>query len=410
MDKPKSGGKRKPKPAIVPVVEADEPMLEADEDAIGPAVAPPTKQEDINALKEFAEMRHWRGKDSLRLDPAMLDQFPDFKQYLIATGFIQAEDGSFFILDSASPLPSQIASDFPEVAEIDERHRQEKLEREAARAKEEESEEPSPVPSPSKEPSKKGLNFLPTPEHVENFQRQVKAKFFGSPKKQAVQRNQLVLLDALDLLKQELMSSGWPVDEQKEYLSDLLNVGIWDDPNNLDGVKSGKDLMMMLENVMESAERQEAFARGAGVPTQADADAVMDWIEATDFKGSEKQVKWAKDIARKNAGKIAQLKAQGKTIPTDARWWIDNRSNNILLEISDLTKSLPPGPVFTLMGVPYIFDPSRAVLRKAGTSWEQFVADLSKEADDDPCWEGYEAVGMKKKRGKMVPNCVPVSR
>jgi hypothetical protein len=77
---------------------------------------------------------------------------------------------------------------------------------------------------------------------------------------------------------------------------------------------------------------------------------------------------------------------------------------------STLTKSLPPSPVFTLMGVPYIFDPHRAVLRKAGTSWEQFVADLSKEADDDPCWEGYEAVGMKKKRGKMVPNCVPVSR
>jgi hypothetical protein len=74
-----------------------------------------------------------------------------------------------------------------------------------------------------------------------------------------------------------------------------------------------------------------------------------------------------------------------------------------------LTKSLPPGPVFTLMGVPYIFDPNRAVLRKAGTSWEQFVADLSKEADDDPCWEGYEAVGMKKKRGKMVPNCVPTN-
>ena len=23
------------------------------------------------------------------------------------------------------------------------------------------------------------------------------------------------------------------------------------------------------------------------------------------------------------------------------------------------------------------------------------------------CWEGYTAVGMKKKGGKMVPNCVP---
>jgi hypothetical protein len=28
---------------------------------------------------------------------------------------------------------------------------------------------------------------------------------------------------------------------------------------------------------------------------------------------------------------------------------------------------------------------------------------------EDPCWTGYEMVGTKKKRGKTVPNCVPVS-
>lgn len=27
---------------------------------------------------------------------------------------------------------------------------------------------------------------------------------------------------------------------------------------------------------------------------------------------------------------------------------------------------------------------------------------------DGPCWEGYEMVGMKKKGGREVPNCVPV--
>lgn len=26
---------------------------------------------------------------------------------------------------------------------------------------------------------------------------------------------------------------------------------------------------------------------------------------------------------------------------------------------------------------------------------------------NDPCWEGYEAFGMKKKNGRTVPNCVP---
>ena len=25
----------------------------------------------------------------------------------------------------------------------------------------------------------------------------------------------------------------------------------------------------------------------------------------------------------------------------------------------------------------------------------------------DPCWKGYEAIGMKKKGKKSVPNCVP---
>ena len=25
----------------------------------------------------------------------------------------------------------------------------------------------------------------------------------------------------------------------------------------------------------------------------------------------------------------------------------------------------------------------------------------------DPCWEGYEKLGMKNKNGKKVPDCVP---
>ena len=29
------------------------------------------------------------------------------------------------------------------------------------------------------------------------------------------------------------------------------------------------------------------------------------------------------------------------------------------------------------------------------------------EAKDDPCWDGYEQIGMKKKNGRKVPNCVP---
>ena len=29
---------------------------------------------------------------------------------------------------------------------------------------------------------------------------------------------------------------------------------------------------------------------------------------------------------------------------------------------------------------------------------------------EDPCWDGYEQVGMKNKGGRQVPNCVPASK
>jgi hypothetical protein len=34
--------------------------------------------------------------------------------------------------------------------------------------------------------------------------------------------------------------------------------------------------------------------------------------------------------------------------------------------------------------------------------------DIEITEDEDPCWDGYEMVGMKEKGGKEVPNCVPV--
>lgn len=33
--------------------------------------------------------------------------------------------------------------------------------------------------------------------------------------------------------------------------------------------------------------------------------------------------------------------------------------------------------------------------------------DAVNEKKDDPCWDGYRQLGMKKKGGKQVPNCIP---
>jgi len=43
-------------------------------------------------------------------------------------------------------------------------------------------------------------------------------------------------------------------------------------------------------------------------------------------------------------------------------------------------------------------------------SFKQYTKEQTKEPTGklkDACWKGYTAIGMKKKNGKTVPNCVP---
>lgn len=49
-------------------------------------------------------------------------------------------------------------------------------------------------------------------------------------------------------------------------------------------------------------------------------------------------------------------------------------------------------------------------MRKPGSKGAPTDAAIkaSQNEEADPCWKGYEQVGMKKKNGKTVPNCVPV--
>ena len=45
--------------------------------------------------------------------------------------------------------------------------------------------------------------------------------------------------------------------------------------------------------------------------------------------------------------------------------------------------------------------------RLKGLGWSD---DFIEKMKDDPCWKGYEAVGMKNKNGRKVPICVPVKK
>ena len=44
----------------------------------------------------------------------------------------------------------------------------------------------------------------------------------------------------------------------------------------------------------------------------------------------------------------------------------------------------------------------------AKKAYDAYKAKRQMKEDKDPCWKGYEQVGMKKKGGRKVPNCVPI--
>lgn len=51
----------------------------------------------------------------------------------------------------------------------------------------------------------------------------------------------------------------------------------------------------------------------------------------------------------------------------------------------------------------------RKVIRLNENDIEKLVKKIIKEdKEKSPCWKGYEAIGMKTKNGKKVPNCVPI--
>jgi hypothetical protein len=78
-------------------------------------------------------------------------------------------------------------------------------------------------------------------------------------------------------------------------------------------------------------------------------------------------------------------------VPADVREnWIDE------LTIKQFNEEL--ADVF-----PYIYK----LVSEATKAAELGPEDLMAEADKDPCWKGYKQIGMKKKGGKEVPNCVP---
>ncbi len=91
-----------------------------------------------------------------------------------------------------------------------------------------------------------------------------------------------------------------------------------------------ENLYSDLELLKASQRVSSAVALASGVPSETDLEDVYNWVDSTQFTGSPKQVDWAKSIAHGHHNAIALAWKHGKTIPTAASWWIDNRNNIVV--------------------------------------------------------------------------------
>jgi hypothetical protein len=73
-------------------------------------------------------------------------------------------------------------------------------------------------------------------------------------------------------------------------------------------------------------EENESYSSSENA-AEPDIEDALHYVESLVFQGSEKQIKWAKDIALKHIDAAAQALRENRTIPTSAKWWIDNRNS-----------------------------------------------------------------------------------
>lgn len=78
---------------------------------------------------------------------------------------------------------------------------------------------------------------------------------------------------------------------------------------------------------LESHAVEEAFHKAASAPSGTDKEDAYQLIDSLKFEGSDRQIKWAKDIALKSLDAVCLVLKKNKSIPASAKWWIDNRND-----------------------------------------------------------------------------------
>ena len=111
-------------------------------------------------------------------------------------------------------------------------------------------------------------------------------------------------------------------------------------------------------------------------------------------------------------GKHGQSEKEYQDSRSDAGKMISGDSKGSGANYSYRAKNTGPNPAGGSkkpQGQARMGEKDRAYLKmqKANLKKEEAVVEMKNGGDNDPCWDTHKQVGMKKKGGKMVPNCVP---
>lgn len=141
-------------------------------------------------------------------------------------------------------------------------------------------------------------------------------------------------LTLADQVRDYFLANGDDEDiETIERFIELAGPDFFSRFDSVDGfIAWAADGLLPLTAELEASEKVcAAIANDQGIPSESDLEDALNWAECATFQGSQKQINWAKAIAAEHVMAIAIAHKQGKQVPTDAKWWIDNRNNIVVI-------------------------------------------------------------------------------
>lgn len=144
-------------------------------------------------------------------------------------------------------------------------------------------------------------------------------------------------------------------------------------------------------------DRVNSFIAG-GFALQLDEDLLENWQDSK-YKNPEGGLTKAGVMAYRKEHPGSHLKTAVTTEPSKLKPGSKsaNRRKSFCARMSGMKKKLTSSKTAN--------DPDSRI-NKSLRKWNCEETELD-EKMNNPCWKGYKAIGMKKKNGKTVPNCVP---